>query len=114
MVYDAGADRYLPISWDEAFALVGQTLRGLDSPHQAAFYTSGRLSNEATFLYQRWVREFGTNNLPDCSNMCHEAIGRALSAALGSGKGTTDLEDWEQADAIWLSVRTRRPTRRGC
>jgi molybdopterin-dependent oxidoreductase alpha subunit len=74
----------------------------LESPHQASFYTSGRLSNEATFLYQLWVREFGTNNLPDCSNMCHEASGRALTAAIGSGKGTVDLHDWEQADAIWL------------
>jgi anaerobic selenocysteine-containing dehydrogenase len=77
-------------------------LRGLGNPHQAAFYTSGRLSNEATFLYQLWVREFGTNNLPDCSNMCHEASGRALTAAICSGKGTVDLADWEQADAIWL------------
>jgi molybdopterin-dependent oxidoreductase alpha subunit len=102
MRYDADSDRYLPISWDRAFALVGQTLRRLDSPHRAAFYTSGRLSNEATFLYQWWVREFGTNNLPDCSNMCHEASGRALQTAIGTGKGTTDLADWEQADAIWL------------
>jgi molybdopterin-dependent oxidoreductase alpha subunit len=102
MSYDPATDRYAPISWDDAFALVGETLRGLASPHQAAFYTSGRLSNEATFLYQLWVREFGTNNLPDCSNMCHEASGRALTAALGSGKGTTDLMDWELADAIWL------------
>jgi molybdopterin-dependent oxidoreductase alpha subunit len=100
--YDADSDRYLSISWDEAFALIGETLRGLEGPDQAAFYTSGRLSNEATFLYQWWVREFGTNNLPDCSNMCHEASGRAMQTALGSGKGTTDLEDWEQADAIWL------------
>ena len=100
--YDAGSDRYLPISWDAGFVLVGEALRGLDSPDRAAFYTSGRLSNEATFLYQWWVREFGTNNLPDCSNMCHEASGRALNGALGTGKGTTDLEDWEQADAIWL------------
>src|SRR5215470_11980350 len=74
----------------------------LQNPNQAAFYTSGRLSNEATFLYQLWVREFGTNNLPDCSNMCHEASGRALTAAIGSGKGTVDINDWEQADAIWL------------
>jgi molybdopterin-dependent oxidoreductase alpha subunit len=96
------SDRYVPVSWEEAFELVGRTLRGLASPHQAAFYTSGRLSNEATFLYQLWVREFGTNNLPDCSNMCHEASGRALTAALGTGKGTVDLIDWEQADAIWL------------
>ena len=102
MRYDAASDRYVPISWEDAFELVGSTLRGLPSPHQAAFYTSGRLSNEATFLYQLWVREFGTNNLPDCSNMCHEASGRALTAALGTGKGTVDLRDWEQADAIWL------------
>ncbi len=102
MAYDPDTDHYVPISWDDAFALVGQTLRGLPSPDEAAFYTSGRLSNEATFLYQLWVREFGTNNLPDCSNMCHEASGRALTAAIGSGKGTTDLEDWERADAIWL------------
>jgi len=100
--YDPASDTYRPISWADAFAMVGETLRGLDSPHQAAFYTSGRLSNEATFLYQLWVREFGTNNLPDCSNMCHEASGRALTPAIGTGKGTVDLNDWEQADAIWL------------
>jgi molybdopterin-dependent oxidoreductase alpha subunit len=102
MRYDPVADRYVPVSWGDAYELVGSTLRGLDSPHRAAFYTSGRLSNEATFLYQLWVREFGTNNLPDCSNMCHEASGQALTAALGTGKGTVDLGDWEQADAIWL------------
>jgi molybdopterin-dependent oxidoreductase alpha subunit len=102
MRYDVASDRYMPVSWEDAFELVGSTLRGLDSPHQAAFYTSGRLSNEATFLYQLWVREFGTNNLPDCSNMCHEASGVAMTAALGTGKGTVDLRDWEQADAIWL------------
>jgi molybdopterin-dependent oxidoreductase alpha subunit len=100
--YDPASDRYVPVSWEDAFELVGSTLRGLGSPHQAAFYTSGRLSNEATFLYQLWVREFGTNNLPDCSNMCHEASGVAMTAALGTGKGTVDLIDWEQADAIWL------------
>jgi molybdopterin-dependent oxidoreductase alpha subunit len=102
MRYDAASDRYVPISWDDALALVGATLQGLDSPHEAAFYTSGRLSNEATFLYQLWVREFGTNNLPDCSNMCHEASGRALTASIGTGKGTVSLEDWEHADAILL------------
>jgi molybdopterin-dependent oxidoreductase alpha subunit len=102
MSYDPESDRYVPISWEDAIALVGATLRGLESPDQASFYTSGRLSNEATFLYQLWVREFGTNNLPDCSNMCHEASGRALTAAIGSGKGTVDLHDWEAADAIWL------------
>jgi molybdopterin-dependent oxidoreductase alpha subunit len=102
MRYDPATDHYVPVSWPEAFDLVGATLRGLDSPHEAAFYTSGRLSNEATFLYQLWVREFGTNNLPDCSNMCHEASGRALQTAIGTGKGTVDLADWEAADAIWL------------
>ncbi|WUL73319.1 FdhF/YdeP family oxidoreductase [Streptomyces sp. NBC_00343] len=99
-VYDEATDKYVPISWPDAFALVGQTLRGLDSPDRAAFYTSGRLNNEATFLYQLWVREFGTNNLPDCSNMCHEASGRALQAALGTGKGTCDIADWDAADLL--------------
>jgi molybdopterin-dependent oxidoreductase alpha subunit len=102
MSYHPTTDTYEPISWEDAFALVGGALRELESPDQASFYTSGRLSNEATFLYQLWVREFGTNNLPDCSNMCHEASGRALTAAIGSGKGTVDLHDWEAADAIWL------------
>jgi molybdopterin-dependent oxidoreductase alpha subunit len=100
MVYDAESDTYVPISWPEAFELVGSALHQLDNPHQASFYTSGRLSNEATFLYQLWVREFGTNNLPDCSNMCHEASGRAMTASLGTGKGTCDLDDWEQADLL--------------
>jgi molybdopterin-dependent oxidoreductase alpha subunit len=102
MSYNPATDKYEPISWDDAFALVGDTLRSLESPHQATFYTSGRLSNEATFLYQLWVRELGTNNLPDCSNMCHEASGRALTAAIGTGKGTVNLHDWEAADAIWV------------
>jgi molybdopterin-dependent oxidoreductase alpha subunit len=102
MSYNPASDKYEPISWEGAFSLVGDALRSLDSPHQAAFYTSGRLSNEATWLYQLWVREFGTNNLPDCSNMCHEASGRAMTAAIGSGKGTVDLHDWENADAIWV------------
>jgi molybdopterin-dependent oxidoreductase alpha subunit len=102
MVYDGASDRYVPISWTDAFELVGATLRTLESPHQASFYTSGRLGNEATFLYQLWVREYGTNNLPDCSNMCHEASGRALQASLGTGKGTTDLKDWQEAEAIFL------------
>ncbi|HEY3543141.1 MAG TPA: FdhF/YdeP family oxidoreductase [Gaiellaceae bacterium] len=102
MVYDVATDRYVPIAWDDAFALVAEALRALDSPHRASFYTSGRLGNEGTFLYQLWVRELGTNNLPDCSNMCHEASGRALTASLGTGKGTVDLEDWEEAEAIFL------------
>ncbi|MGV9703225.1 FdhF/YdeP family oxidoreductase [Streptomyces sp. NPDC003483] len=102
LAYDAASDRYLPIDWQRAFDLIGAELRALDSPNQAAFYTSGRLGNEATFLYQLMAREFGTNNLPDCSNMCHEASGRALQAALGTGKGTADLKDWETADALFI------------
>ncbi|MET8540351.1 FdhF/YdeP family oxidoreductase [Kitasatospora sp. NPDC004799] len=102
MVYDPATDHYVPISWKDAFELVGRTLRGLDDPNRAAFYTSGRLGNEATFLYQLLARELGTNNLPDCSNMCHEASGRALQAALGTGKGTVDLKDWEVTDALFI------------
>jgi len=98
--YDAATDQYVPLGWDDAFALIGRHLRSLASPNQAAFYTSGRLSNEASFLYQLFAREFGTNNLPDCSNMCHEASGRALTAALGTGKGTVDLIDWEKTDCL--------------
>ncbi|TDW21858.1 FdhF/YdeP family oxidoreductase [Kribbella kalugense] len=102
MVYDAATDHYVPISWQATFDLIGAQLRALESPNQASFYTSGRLSNEATFLYQLMAREYGTNNLPDCSNMCHEASGRALQAALGTGKGTADLRDWETAEAIFI------------
>ncbi|MEU7034678.1 FdhF/YdeP family oxidoreductase [Streptomyces sp. NPDC046237] len=102
MVYDPDTDLYEPISWKDAFELVGRTLRELDSPHEASYYTSGRLGNEATFLYQLMARELGTNNLPDCSNMCHEASGRALQAALGTGKGTVDLKDWETTDALFI------------
>ncbi|MFJ8728466.1 FdhF/YdeP family oxidoreductase [Streptomyces bauhiniae] len=102
MRYDADTDTYVPISWQDAFELVGSTLRNLESPDQASFYTSGRLGNEATFLYQLMARELGTNNLPDCSNMCHEASGRAMQAALGTGKGTVDLEDWEKTDALFI------------
>ncbi|MGW7043605.1 FdhF/YdeP family oxidoreductase [Streptomyces avermitilis] len=102
MVYDADSDTYVPISWRKAFALIGDTLRGLDHPGEAAYYTSGRLGNEATFLYQLMARELGTNNLPDCSNMCHEASGRALQASLGTGKGTVDLKDWEVTDALFI------------
>ncbi|MFE4513095.1 FdhF/YdeP family oxidoreductase [Kitasatospora sp. NPDC056783] len=102
MVYDPATDHYVPISWKDAFTLVGEALRELDDPDRAAFYTSGRLGNEATFLYQLLARELGTNNLPDCSNMCHEASGRALRAALGTGKGTVDLKDWEVTDALFI------------
>ncbi len=102
MVYDPESDHYVPISWKDAFEVVGRALRGLDDPNQASYYTSGRLGNEATFLYQLMARELGTNNLPDCSNMCHEASGRALQASLGTGKGTVDLADWETADALFI------------
>ncbi|MEU9132653.1 FdhF/YdeP family oxidoreductase [Kitasatospora sp. NPDC048540] len=102
MVYDPATDHYAPISWKDAFDLVGRTLRELDDPDRAAFYTSGRLGNEATFLYQLMARELGTNNLPDCSNMCHEASGRALQDSLGTGKGTVDLKDWEATDALFI------------
>lgn len=102
MRYDPESDHYVPISWKTAFAMVGRALRDLDSPNQASFYTSGRLGNEATFLYQLMARELGTNNLPDCSNMCHEASGRALQASLGTGKGTVDLKDWEATDALFI------------
>ncbi len=102
MVYNQATDHYEPISWEKAFALIAKHLIGLQNPNKASFYTSGRLSNEATFLYQLFAREFGTNNLPDCSNMCHEASGRALTAALGTGKGTVDLIDWQKADAIFV------------
>lgn len=102
MRYDAETDRYQPISWDAAFALIAKHLRGLSSPNQAEFYTSGRASNEAAFLYQLFVRAYGTNNFPDCSNMCHEASGVALSQSVGVGKGTVTYADFEHADAIFV------------
>jgi molybdopterin-dependent oxidoreductase alpha subunit len=102
VVLRRGATHYEPISWEEAFALVAEELRGLDSPDEAAFYTSGRTSNEAAFLYQLFVRQLGTNNLPDCSNMCHESSGRALTETIGIGKGTVTLEDFRLAEAIFV------------
>ena len=96
------SDYYEPISYGEAFAVIGDHLRDLDSPDEAIFYTSGRTSNEAAFLYQLFVREFGTNNLPDCSNMCHESSGVGLSEVIGVGKGTVLLEDFDEADAIFV------------
>ena len=102
MRLDAASDRYVPCTWDEAFALIGQHLRGLDSPHQAEFYTSGRTANETAFLYSIMVREFGTNNFPDCSNMCHEPTSRGLPPAIGVGKGTVVLGDFDHAQAIFV------------
>lgn len=100
MFMEAGADRYEPVSWERAFGIIAEELRALDSPDQALFYTSGRTSNEAAFLFQLFVREFGTNNLPDCSNMCHESSGSALNETIGIGKGSVSLEDLHQADLI--------------
>ena len=102
LVYDAETDRYKPISWDDAYALIGKHLQALSSPDQAEFYTSGRASNEAAYLYQLFVRAFGTNNFPDCSNMCHEASGVALAQSVGVGKGTVTFDDFEHADAIFV------------
>ncbi|CAM3640426.1 FdhF/YdeP family oxidoreductase [Isoptericola cucumis] len=96
----AGSDRYVPVSWDEAFAILGDRLAGLEHPDQAAFYTSGRASNEAAFVYQLFARAFGTNNLPDCSNMCHESTGAALGETIGVGKATITYDDFAQADLI--------------
>ncbi|HEL2965355.1 TPA: FdhF/YdeP family oxidoreductase [Stenotrophomonas maltophilia] len=102
MRYDAATDHYVPCSWDDAFTLIGRHLQALDSPHQAEFYTSGRTPNEAAFLYSIFVREFGTNNFPDCSNMCHEPTSRGLPPAIGVGKGTIVLQDFEHAEAIFV------------
>ncbi|MDN3481559.1 FdhF/YdeP family oxidoreductase [Arthrobacter sp. APC 3897] len=98
----AGEDHYRVISWDEAFRIVADKLNGLESPHEAAFYTSGRTSNEAAFLYQLLVRGFGTNNLPDCSNMCHESSGWAMGQTIGIGKATVAYDDFGKSDLIIL------------
>ncbi|MEP6944527.1 MAG: FdhF/YdeP family oxidoreductase [Acidobacteriota bacterium] len=100
MVLRPGAEHYEPIGWAEAFELIAGKLNGLGSPDEAIFYTSGRTSNEAAFLYQLFVRQFGTNNLPDCSNMCHESSGIALSETLGLGKATVRLSDFNSTDLL--------------
>jgi molybdopterin-dependent oxidoreductase alpha subunit len=102
MRYDLLTDRYVPVSWEDAFALIGTQLRALADPNEGEFYTSGRTSNEAAFLYQLFVRCFGTNNFPDCSNMCHEATSVALPESIGIGKGTVILDDFAHADAIFV------------
>ena len=102
MVLRAGATHYAPIAWDEAFALVAARLNALESPHEALFYTSGRASNEAAFAYQLFARAFGTNNLPDCSNMCHESTSVALAETIGIGKGSVSLEDVHTAEVIFI------------
>jgi molybdopterin-dependent oxidoreductase alpha subunit len=127
MVLERDADtHYRPISWDQAFARIGVTLRDLDHPDQAAFYTSGRTSNEAAFLYQLFGRLLGTNNFPDCANLCHESSGVGMAETLGSGKGTVSLDDFALADAIFVIGQNpgtnhprmlstlREAARRGC
>jgi molybdopterin-dependent oxidoreductase alpha subunit len=126
MLLRRGATHYEPVSWDSAFELLSAELNSLNYPDQAIFYTSGRTSNEAAFLYQLFVRQFGTNNLPDCSNMCHESSGTALGETIGIGKGTVTLEDFDLADAIFVIGQNpgtnhprmlsalQRAKRRGC
>lgn len=100
MIIRQGEDHYMPTTWQNAFQVISKHLNALASPNEGIFYTSGRTSNEAAFLYQLFVRKFGTNNLPDCSNMCHESSGKALSSTLGIGKGSIKLEDFDFADLI--------------
>ncbi|PPJ24817.1 FdhF/YdeP family oxidoreductase [Nocardia nova] len=100
MVLRPGDTHYSPIAWEQAYRLIADTLRGLASPDEAVFYTSGRTANETAFLYQLLVRSFGTNNLPDCSNMCHESSGAALTRSIGIGKGSVSIDDFAAADLI--------------
>lgn len=102
MVLRQGATHYTPISWDDAHALIADELGKLESPDEACFYTSGKATNEAAFVFQTMVRAFGTNNLPDCSNMCHESSGRAMTKMFGHGKGTVLLEDFKKAELIFV------------
>ena len=105
MRYNPATDKYEPIAWDDAFALIAEQLNSLDSPDEAAFYTSGRTSNEASFLYQLFVRRFGTNNFPDCSNMCHEPTSVGLKDSIGLGKATVKMEDFELTDTVFSFAR---------
>lgn len=100
VVLKRGSNNYEPITWEDAFALIAHELNSLESPDEAVFYTSGRTSNEAAFLYQLFVRQFGTNNLPDCSNMCHESSGVALTESIGMGKATVRLSDFNETDFV--------------
>ncbi|WOO40756.1 FdhF/YdeP family oxidoreductase [Rubellicoccus peritrichatus] len=102
MLLDRDSTHYKPVSWEDAFSVIAEELQAADNPDEAIFYTSGRASNEAAFLYQLFVRQYGTNNLPDCSNMCHESSGAALNQTIGIGKGTVTLEDIEKTDCILI------------
>lgn len=103
MVLRPGDTHYRPIAWDDAYQIIAEQLRALDSPDEAVFYTSGRTANETAFLYQLMVRSFGTNNLPDCSNMCHESSGTALTGSIGIGKGSVTIDDFAAADLILVA-----------
>lgn len=100
MVLETGATHYQPISWEDAYGMIATELKAMDHPNEAAFYTSGRTSNEAAFMYQLFARTLGTNNMPDCSNMCHEATGLGLARTIGIGKGTVTLDDIHQSDLL--------------
>ena len=102
VVLREGESHYTPIAWDDAFAMIAKALNSTESPDRSVFYTSGRTSNEAAFLYQAFVRAYGTNNLPDCSNMCHESSGKGLVQTIGIGKGTVTLDDFNHADVIMV------------
>ncbi|MFM0287081.1 FdhF/YdeP family oxidoreductase [Paraburkholderia megapolitana] len=103
LVYDRTTDTFQTVEWDDAFARIGEVLRGLSSPDEAEFYTSGKVSNEAAYLFQLFAREYGTNNFPDCSNMCHEATSVGLPQSIGIGKGTVSLDDFDATELI-LSI----------
>ena len=100
MILKPGSSNYVPIQWKEAFDLISESIKSMDQPERGVYYTSGRTSNEAAFLYQALVRSLGTNNLPDCSNMCHESSGKALGTTIGIGKGTVHLDDFNKSDLI--------------
>ena len=114
LVKKPGATHYEPCTYEDAWALAGSVIKSLQSPDELVLYTSGRASNEAAFLYQLFARSFGTNNLPDCSNMCHESSGAGLGESIGVGKGTVQLDDFAEADLILIlgqNPGTNHPTR---